>query len=217
MKYRCLRFAAIAAIVAGVGLARLSAVTLGVNDLLGTVVPGTPADGPNALEQVKFLVNAYNSTTPVYPSGYNLGDNPLDAPLNPNPNQLEVYTLYRPLGAPAVLPTPTTTGSLNSDNGKSPVVDLNGQAFTYILFFQANSAWIYYIGNIAGTEDINWGGDPIAPQNNTSGKEISHYYLFNPVPGVPTHHNVPDGGTTVLLVGAGILLTGLTVRAKKSA
>lgn len=210
MKPQFLRLTAAIALFAGACLAPLSAatITLTVDDLLGTIYPGTPANEANATAQVKFLVDAYN-----FPKAHGtvLGDNSADG-------QNEVYTLYRPTDAPGTLAAPVSFGKVNTSN---PVVDLGGFNYEYILYFQASNAWVYYIGDIGGSNSINWGGNPLTnpDASNENGSKISHYVLFNGRPDVviDPHNNVPDGGTTILLVGAGLLLTAVAARRKKSA
>lgn len=165
-------------------------ITLTSNEILGTITPATPANVNNATEQVRFLVNAYNAGIP---HGTNLGNNPADP-------QNEVYTLYHPVAAPSMLTAPVSNGKINTSN---PVVSLNGFTYQYVLYFQANSAWVYYIGNIAGAHSINWGGNPVPnPATNVNGSQISHYVLFNQGPSV----NVPDNGSTAWLIGLGVVL-----------
>jgi len=174
------------------GSARLSAtpITLGASELLGSIKPGTPANSANATAQVLFLVNAYNLGTP---NATDLGDNPADP-------QQEDYILYRPTAAPNQLNNNlSSAGQVVTSN---PVVDLGGTTYQYILFFQASDAWVYYIGNIAGSNSITWGGDPYSTDSNVDGSQISHYELFNGT-------SVPDGGSTIAMLG-GVLL-GLAV------
>lgn len=174
----------------------LSATTivLGESELLGTVKPATPASAANATEQVRYLVHFYNLNTP---DGTNLGDNPAD-------KKTETYFLYRPDAAPAELALPEHAGKVNTSN---PLVDLGGMTYQYILFFQANSAYIYYIGNISGFDSVKWGGDPFSNDSNVDGSTISHYSLFN---GSPTL--VPDESTTLLLLGFGLVLLRIVGR-----
>ena len=70
------------------------AVTIGANELLGTVVPGVPANEDNAAVQVNGLLEGWDPVGPGVVLGYNdgadtgsvLGNNPSD------PNS-ETYTL----------------------------------------------------------------------------------------------------------------------------
>lgn len=197
------------ALFAGVCLARLSAatITLTADDLLGTVFPGTPNSPENGLRQVTYLVTKYNLGLA---DGTNLG-NYADDP------QTEVYTLYRPDGAPTTLTAPVAASAANI-SGPSPLVNLGNFTYEYILFSQASKTWIYYIGDIGANNIINWGGNPLTDPDISSenGSQISHYLLFNQKTPTPTTHSVPDGGSTVLLIGAGILLAAFTARRKKT-
>lgn len=165
-------------------------IVLGEAELLGTIVPATPASPANATEQVRFLVHNYNLGAA---DGSYLGNNPSDA-------QNEYYYLYRPDAAPGALALPQHEAKVNTSD---PLVNLGGTTYQYILFFQANSAWVYYIGNISGFDSVRWGGDPFSNVSNVNGSTISHYSLFN---GSPTL--VPDEATTWLLLGLGLVLLG---------
>ena len=152
--------------------------------------------------QVNFFVEAYNNGTA---EGTNLGDNPNDG------GPSEVNWLYRPDNAPAMLALPAGGVKVETSD---PVVDLAGFTYQYILYKQNTSAWVYYIGDLVGPDiSINWGGNPLTDTDasNENGDEISHYVLFNKS-GTPTQNRVPDGGTTILLVGAGLLLARFTAR-----
>lgn len=194
------RILSLVALLAFSSVVQLSAtpIILGADELLGTIFPGTPANETNAAAQVLFLVNAYNLGTA---DGTNLGNNPADP-------QSEVYKLYRPSAAPASLAAPSSDGKVDTTN---PVVSLGGMTYQYVLFFQASNAWVYYIGNIAGSNSIKWGGDPGPnPATNMNGSQISHYVLFNGTT------NVPDGGATILLLGLGLLSLTLATRRFRS-
>jgi hypothetical protein len=208
MKQSILRLT-IAALLASASVASLSAatITLNADDLLGWVSPSNPNTPENHTEQTNFFIEAYNLGTA---DGTNLGNN-VDDP------QSETNWFYRPDGAPANLAAAVISGT--SVNTSNPVVDLGGFTYQYILFKQNTDAWVYYIGDIAGTNSINWGGNPLTnpDASNENGSQISHYVLFNKSAPTPTQHSVPDGGTTVLLVGAGLLLTAFAARQKKSA
>lgn len=198
MKQLSLRFAAVLALL--VCASRLSAdpiiFELDGGELLGTIDHATPANATNAAAQVNYLVSYYNVPTP---NNTVLPDND--------------YTLFRPAGAPAMLASVTLATTFAGPNvgGVNPAsINLGGFKYDYALFFQASDAWVYYIGNISPNDAIHWSG-------SASNPGLSHYYLFNRSEPTPTQHRVPDGGTTVLLVGAGLLLTAFAARRKKSA
>ena len=209
MKQHIPPLAAVCALFACACFGSLSAatITLNADDLLGTVSPSNPNNDLNHTAQVTFFVNAYNLGTA---DGTNLGDNAADS-------GAEIYTLYRPDGAPAVLAAPVISGS--SVVTSNPVVNLGGFTYQYILFKQNTDAWVYYIGDIAGSNSINWGGNPLTDPDapNEDGSEISHYVLFNQSAPTPGQQNfIPDGGTTILLVGLGLLATAFSARRKKT-
>lgn len=211
MKHQAYRTIAILALLAGACAARLSAatITLTADDLLGTVFPGTPNSPENGVRQVSHLVTKYNEGLAA---GTNLGNLAADP-------QNETYTLYRPVGAPGTLAAPIAASAENMQ-GPSPLVDLGGFMYQYLLISQASKTWIYYIGDIGGNNVINWGGNPLTAvdASNENGSAISHYLLFNKSTPPPTTHSVPDGGATVLLAGAGLFLTAFAARrTKKSA
>jgi hypothetical protein len=208
MKPSTYKIAAVLALVACTCFARLSAapIVLGADDLLGTVFKGTPADPVNALRQVNFLVTKYNLGIA---DGTALGDNPDDP-------QTENYTLYRPDNAPASplpgLALAVAAPAVTPANGLNPVIDLGGFTYQYALFFQANKVWVYYIGDISGSNSIKWGGHPFQDSYagpSTNGTGLSHYYLFNPSEDV---RRVPDNGTAIALLGAGLLVVAIIRR-----
>jgi hypothetical protein len=208
MKPSTHKIAAVLALLTCACFVRLSAapIVLGADDLLGTVFKGTPADPVNALRQVNYLVSQYNLGVA---DGTSLGDLLADP-------QTENYTLYRPDNAPAS-PTPglalaVAASAVTPADNLNPVIHLGGFTYQYALFFQANKVWVYYIGDISGSNSIKWGGHPFQDQYagpNTNGTGLSHYYLFNPSEEV---REVPDNGTAIALLGAGLLVVAIIRR-----
>jgi hypothetical protein len=90
----------------------------------------------------------------------------------------------------AGFPTATDVGSV-SDNSGNNVVDVTG--YTYLLGkYDAGNAgsYVWYVGDLTGLQTIP----------ATAGQYgLSHWALFNPRGG-----GVPDGGTTVTLLGLAI-------------
>jgi len=183
--------------VAVLSAASSFAVTINSNNLLGTIVPGTPANPANETEMVRFLVASLNAAVgpvPTYPAaGINLGDNPADS-------QTEVYTMWKPasLSTPAPLPTATGVQTVTSNT----TLNLGAFQYDYILAKFGQDAAAFYIGNLSGEITIpNLTGN----QNGLSG-----YTLINPRN--PDRPGVPDGGSTIALLGAGLALLALARR-----
>jgi hypothetical protein len=113
----------------------------------------------------------------------NLGDNPAD-------DQTEVYTLYRPSGIPVPAPLPTATGAQTVTNNTT--FNTGALIFDYIVAKFGQDASVFYIGNLSGELTIpNLTG-------NTNG--LSGYTLVNGRNN-PNTPGVPDGGTSVVLLG----------------
>jgi hypothetical protein len=160
------------------------AVTLGLDRLLGTIAPGTPADPTNEAEMVNFLIKAYNtSTTPRV-----LGDDPLDP-------QVENYTLTSGSSIPAgPLALATTIGDHNVSTSNTTFS--NAAGYTWVTAKFGQDAEVFYIGGLTGNITLS----DFINRNGLSG-----YTLFNAA-------KVPDGGATATLIGMGIMSLGLIRR-----
>jgi hypothetical protein len=169
-----------------------SAATLTSANLLGTIVPGTPSDPANEATMINFLVNAYNSN----PAARVLGDN-IDDP------QTEVYTLTSGSSVPAgPLAQATMTGSVEVITSNQ-TINLGAGGYMYVVAKYGNDSEVFYIGGMTGEITLaNFTGN----QNG-----LSHYVLFNPA-GTPS---VPDGGTTMALMGLGFCALGVARRRLK--
>jgi len=91
------------------------------------------------------------------------------------------------------LPAAVEAGA-DGNNAPSGSVDVTG--FTYLLGKYGDTAHIWYVGGLNGVQSIplNEPGGALGTQGQ------SHYSLFNPTPST----GVPDGGATVLLLGAAL-------------
>jgi hypothetical protein len=196
MKASLLKSAFVGA-VAALSSATTFAVTINSNDLLGTVVPGTPANPTNETEMVRFLAASLNAAVgpvPTYPTaGINLGDNPADS-------QTEVYTMWKPASLVGSAPLPGATGVQTVTSNTT--LNLGAFQYDYILGKFGQDSVVFYIGNYAGEITIpNLTGN----QNGLSG-----YLLVNPrnrdIPGVP------DGGSTIAILGAGLAILAIARR-----
>jgi hypothetical protein len=96
-------------------------------------------------------------------------------------------------------PTAVTTGSFKSGDNPSTTVNVSG--FTYLLGkYDQDTAgsYVWYVGGLTGNQTL-----PATAED----RALSHYSLYNP------GTSVPDGGSTIaLLGGALVLLAGISRR-----
>ena len=196
-----------AAVVAG-QTANATPTQIGASRVLGIVVPGTPADVANAIVQVNGLLDGWNSVLGYKDgaaSGSVLGN-------NPNDPQNESYKLTFATGT--MIPTPANAPlavSGTKTDTSDPLINLGNYRYDWVLAKWGQDSEIYYIGGLTGEIQLNL--------VNFAAKAhgLSHYVLFNqtvipaPLP-APNSIRVPDGGTTVLLLGLGILALGCGTR-----
>jgi hypothetical protein len=178
------------------------AATIGADQLLGVIVPGTPANEANDAIMVNGLLNGWGLVL-----GYNdgaatgsvLGNNPADP-------QNETYTLRfsSTTALPAAGYAPAATMPGYRTNTSNPTFNLGGFSYDWLVAKWGPNAAVYYIGNLApGTEitlTLEGTGLPV--------RGLSNYTLFNRV-AAP----VPEGGTTLILLG--FALAGLGVARRK--
>jgi hypothetical protein len=92
------------------------------------------------------------------------------------------------------------------DQGTTTTINLGaGGVYTYLFAKydgQNDNSLVWYVGNLSGTITI--------PQNGPLGHGLSGWILFGP--GTP---GVPDGGTTVMLLGTALGALGMLRRALK--
>lgn len=158
-----------------------SAVTLSTADsnFIGTVDPATPSNTADAALYTNYLVNLSAGTH---------NDVDLEA-LFPGGGP-DIYDFVRTANCPAC-PDVTGTGAVKVDT--NTVVDLNVSVWSYILAKYGTTGYVWYIAdNVLITLPGTLGGNG-----------LSHYTLFN-----PGGTFVPDGGTTLSLLGLGMLGLG---------
>ena len=80
------------------------------------------------------------------------------------------------------------------DQGNSPSGSVDVTGWTYLLAKYGQVAHVWYVGGTSGFVDV--------PLDATGGGQ-SHYSLYNP--GTTT---VPEGGSTLMLLGAGLAAVG---------
>jgi len=160
-----------------------SAVPVGSPELLGRIIPGTPADPANAAVMVNFLVDAYNFS----PTARSLGD-------NPNDPQLETYYLSPGGSVPAGPLGYASLGGALAVTTQNTTLDLGTGGFTYITAKFGQDSEVFYVGGLAGQ---------ITLANLTGNHNgLSGYVLFG----------VPDGGPTIALLGLGCFCLGFVRR-----
>ena len=162
---------------------------------IGTVVPGTPAN--LAADQIHLtdLIGLYN----IHPSD----GSTITLPTGPGGAD-QVYTIHPGSGVPApILPTPTSgLGPFTAGSGGSTLtITLVGPTiYDYLTVKWGNDMEAYYINGLSSftvPNDVN--------QNGWSGFE-----LWDPH---TTTIQVPEGGTTVFLLGSA--LSGLYLIRRK--
>ncbi|MES2475125.1 MAG: VPDSG-CTERM sorting domain-containing protein [Verrucomicrobiota bacterium] len=171
--------------------ASISANALAFNDsyYIGSVVDATPSGAQEELNYMEFLVSMTVGTT----------DTATNGALGNGGNQNEVHTFTRstnvftPLPTPSGAFTPALTAATNSWS-----FDITGYTYLYGKFGQNGYAW--YVGDLTGTQTL---------PNQLSGPStgLSHIALFNWTPPDDTP-GVPDGGTTLVLLGGSLLGLG---------
>jgi len=189
--------------------------TIGADELLGIIVPGTPANDDNAQVQVNGLLEGWVVPGPAADVlGFNdgaltgaiLGNNPEDP-------KSEVYTLK--FSATTVIPTPLAplaTSFSPSVDGSNPTFNLGAWKYDWVLAKWGQDAAVYYIGNLPAGTDVTLSLGGTGFTNN--GHELSHYILFNKTlpPPPPTVTSVPDGGSAAALLGSAVVAVGLLRR-----
>lgn len=154
----------------------LRAFSLSASQVIGYVVPATPADPVDETARLQFFIMLYNGSSAVQP------DN-------------NVYTPVFGAALPAVLPSPAVFGT------KIPATTFPVTITTphnYLMAKFGSDAVYYYLGGQTGIlESLS-----VPPAVGPNGIGLSHISLFNPTGGGPT---VPDRGATIGLLGGTFL------------
>lgn len=171
--------------------ASAEAVTIGDSDYVGMVVPGVPANPTDAASYVNYLIlMPINDVDPPQ----ELGD-PATTPGNNNVFTRSGNTCLALTGS-VTCPSATTAGGDLDNQGNPGVIDVS--AFQYLYAHYGGDAHVWYVGDLTTTT---------LPSNNLTGQGLSNWSLFNPTNGPPPP-GVPDGGTTLSLLGVGLLGLG---------
>jgi VPDSG-CTERM motif len=159
--------------------AQAAPLTTADNTFLGTADPGSPASPAFEIYFINFLLDMpLNSTD---------SDDPPPSPPN------TVYNFVRSGNACAGCADATATGAVQVDTGGPVTLDVSN--YTYLLAKYGNVAYVWYVANLTS----------VTVTSNLSGVQngLSHYALFN-----PGTVRTPDGGTTLGLLGLGLMGVG---------
>jgi VPDSG-CTERM motif len=153
--------------------------------VVGTVTPGAPADPNKVADYVNFMITQVEQGhSVVHDFGQPQG----------------VQTITRSMNEFPSLPTASGTGAVS---GTGTTIDLNALGtFTYLFAKydgQNDKSLVWNIAGLTGMLRI--------PQNGPLGKGLSGWILFG-----PDTPSVPDGGTTVMLLGAALGALGIARR-----
>jgi|GEM_PF-2737269 hypothetical protein len=171
------------------GLCALSAQAISVTTAdygIGTIVPGTPASPAAELGYVQTSVDIWNgNTTPGTYSGNGFG-------------------LLNGALVPASLTAPTAEPSNDSNfngSGNSAVISLGSGGYQYLLTRWGGGDILYYVEGLSG--DITVENDLISPGQTDTG--LSHFALFGDESDSNPPPSVPDGASTLALLGPVLL------------
>ena len=154
----------------------------GDSHVVGTVNDGSPASDSAHATYINFLITLGTNTTVVHDFGQPLG----------------VQTFYRTTNTFS-LPQASATGAVS---GTTTTIDLNVLGtFTYLFAKydgQNDQSVVWNISGLTGILTI--------PLNGPNGHALSGWTLFGPT------GSVPDGGTTVMLLGTALGALGMARR-----
>jgi hypothetical protein len=156
----------------------------GDTHVVGTVSPAAPADPGSQSDYINFLITMATNTSATHDFGGSEG----------------TQTLYRTTNTFGSLPTASATGAVS---GTGTTINLTSLGtFTYLFAKydgQNDNSVVWNISGLTGILTI--------PQNGPLGYGLSGWILFN-----QTAPGVPDGGTTVMLLGAALGALGMARR-----
>ena len=164
----------------------LTNLTFNDTHVVGTITPGAPASPGDVAPYINFMIGL----TPGHSGTFH--------------NPPHTQTITRSTNLFASLPNALVPGAVS---GPGNVTNINlgaGGVFSYLFAKydgQNDRSQVWYVGNLSGMLTI--------PADGPLGHGLSGWILFGPG-GVPP--GVPDGGTTVMLLGAALGALGMARR-----
>jgi hypothetical protein len=159
----------------------------GDSHVVGTVSDASPANPTAHADYINFLITMGTNTSATHDFGGSEG----------------IQNFYRTTNTFGSLPTASATGAVS---GTGTTIDLNALGtFTYLFAKydgQNDNSVVWNIAGLTGTLTI--------PGFGPLGYALSGWILFGPT------GTVPDGGTTVMLLGAALGALGMARRYLKS-
>ena len=159
----------------------------GDSHVVGTVSPGAPASAADIADYINFMITMGTNTTQSHDFGGAEG----------------IQNFYRTTNTFGSLPTASATGAVS---GTGTTINLNTLGtFTYLFAKydgQNDNSVVWNISGLTGILTI--------PADGPLGYGLSGWILFGPTGG-----QVPDGGTTVMLLGAALGALGMARRVLK--
>jgi hypothetical protein len=150
--------------------------------VVGTITPGSPADPADVAPYINFMIGLTPGTSGTFH------------------NPPHTQTITRSTNLFASLPNALVPGAVS---GTDTTIDLGaGGVFSYLFAKydgQRDISQVWYVGNLSGIVTI--------PADGPLGHGLSGWILFPPGGG-----QVPDGGTTVMLLGAALGALGIARR-----
>jgi protein with PEP-CTERM/exosortase system signal len=151
--------------------------------VVGTVTPGAPADAADVANYINFMIALSPGGSGTF-----------------HPGQTDQQTITRTTNLFGSLPQASATGSIGG-SGNTINLDAFG-TFTYLFAKYDGQNDVSQVWNISGLT-----GTITIPAFGPNGYGLSGWILFG-----PTGPPVPDGGTTVMLLGAALGGLGMVRR-----
>ncbi len=169
-------------IVGGINIPT-TALTFNDTHVVGTITPGSPADPADVAPYINFMIGLATGTSGTFH------------------NPPHTQSITRSTNTFPSLPNALVPGAVS---GTGTTINLGaGGVFSYLFAKydgQNDISQVWYVGNLSGILTI--------PLDGPLGHGLSGWILFGPG-GTPS---VPDGGTTVMLLGAALGALGVARR-----